>query len=312
MPMAIGALVAQPRLGALGAVAGLSFLYMPPPGSRHAMANILAAALAMTASYAVGLAGSTFPAAAPFLIGCIAAAGTRFCQVNRFAPPGPIFMVIAASIGASSPIAPSDAAYSLAFFVIGCIWSCAISIAYIASATRRRPDHSPYPKPTAIEARALSSLLTGLFVGSSVGLAAILDFQKPYWVAVTCVAVMQGTTLRASLIRNIHRVFGTIIGVGVAWLLTPFLTDIWLIAATVAILTFLVESMIVRHYALAAVFFTPLAILLAENSNSITTSAGTLIQTRLIDTIVGASIGLIGAVCMHYRQIRDLGKKDLL
>gem|GEM_PF-2174962 len=37
MPMAIGALLAQPRLGALGAVAGLSFLYMPPPGfaARH-------------------------------------------------------------------------------------------------------------------------------------------------------------------------------------------------------------------------------------------------------------------------------------
>ncbi|MGV6875840.1 FUSC family protein [Pseudochelatococcus sp. B33] len=311
MPMALGALLELPTFGALGAVAGLSFLYTPLAGSRHAIAIVLASALAMTASYALGLAGSIAPAAAPILIGCVAAAGFRFCQFNRLAPPGPLFMVIAAAIGAFSPVDAPTAAVSLGQFVIGCVWSCAVSVIYLAVISRPA-SQQPQPAVPHTTNGVTSSILTGLFVGSSVAVAAMLDLQKPYWAAVTCVAVMQGTTLRASLSRNIHRVSGTFIGLGVTGLLAPILTTSWSIAAAIAVLTFLVEATIVRHYAFAAIFFTPLAILLAESSNSVTMNTGALMQARLIDTIVGALIGLLGAVCMHSCQRRDRRRKDQL
>jgi len=301
MPMAVGALLELPKLGALGAVAGLSFLYTPATGSRHAMVIVLASALAMTASYALGLVGSAAPAVAPILIGCVAAAGFRFCQFNRLAPPGPLFMVIAAAIGAFSPVNASIAALSLAQFVIGCIWSCAVSAIYLAVVSRHAQQQALPAVPRRMN-WATTSLLTGLFVVGSVGVASMLELQKPYWAAVTCVAVMQGSTLRASLSRNIHRVFGTVIGLGLTGSLAPMLTDSWSVAAAVAILTFLVETTIVRHYAFAAVFFTPLAILLAESSNLAAVNTAALMQARLVDTVVGALIGLIGAVCLHSRQ----------
>src|SRR3546814_8722819 len=50
-------------------------------------------------------------------------------------------------------------------------------------------------------------------------------FEKAYWVPVSCLAVMQGVTLRASWSRNVHRIVGTVIGMGLTWLLLPFLTE---------------------------------------------------------------------------------------
>jgi len=309
MPMTVGVLLESPKLGALGAVAGLSFLYTPPAGSRHAFVIVLASALAMTASYALGLVGGAAPTAAPFLIGCVAAAGFRFCQFARLAPPGPLFMVIAAAIGAFSPDDAPIAALSVGLFVVGCAWSCAVSAIYLAIVSRRSSQATPAAM-TRTPNWAASSVLTGLFVGSSVAAAAMLDLQKPYWAAVTCVAVMQGATLRASLSRNIHRILGTVIGLGLTALLVPILMMGWSVAAAVAILTFLVEATIVRHYAIAAVFFTPLAILLAESSGAITMNTGVLIQARLIDTIVGALFAVVGAVCIHSGLGRDLRQKD--
>lgn len=306
--MAVGALLELPKFGALGAVAGLSFLYTPPAGSQRAFAIVLASALAMAAAYAIGLAGSILPATAPLLIGCVAAGGFLFCQPLGLVPPGPLFMVIAAAIGAFSTVDVSSVAQSLEYFVIGCIWSCTVSAAYLAISPHR-PEPPPLGKLGAKDL-ASSSVLTGIFVGSSVAVAAMFDLQKPYWVAVTCIAVMQGATLRASLSRNIHRVVGTVMGLGLTWMLAPILTNSWSIAAAIAALTFLVEATIVRHYAFAAVFFTLLAILLAESSNPIPINAGVLMQARLIDTAVGALIGLIGAICLHSFQMRDRRRKD--
>src|SRR3546814_9602498 len=78
---------------------------------------------------------------------------------------------------------------------------------------------------------------------------------------------------------------------GLTWLLLPFLTDSWAVAIAVALLTFLIETAVVRHYAFAAIFITPLTILLAESTSPGAASPALLMQTRLLDTVNGALIG---------------------
>jgi hypothetical protein len=299
-PVAVGAWLGLGAAGALGAVAGLSFLYLPATGMHHRIPVIMACAFAMVVSYALGLASHLMPGSAVLIIGGISAAAMLFCKTQAVIPPGPIFMVMAASIAAFSPTEPSHAMQSLGLFVSGCIWACTVAVAYSAYILRYRAPVPPLvPSRADLHAGLVDSILIGIFVSASLALAAGLQLEKAYWVPVSCLAVMQGVTLRSSWSRNVHRITGTAIGLGLTWLLLPFLTDLWAIAAAVTILSFLIEFVVVRHYAFAAVFITPLTILLAESTSPGVSSPAVLMQTRLVDTIIGAMIGLVGAICIH-------------
>jgi uncharacterized membrane protein YccC len=221
-------------------------------------------------------------------------------------------MVMTGSIAAFSPIHAEGAVLNLGYFVMGCIWACCVAVAYSAWLLRRRPPVEPSSLDRHELERALvDALLTGLFVGLSLALARVLDFEKAYWVPVSCLAVLQGVTLRVSWTRHVHRIAGTIIGIGLTALLAPLLANIWAIVAAVAILTFVIETAVVRHYAFAAIFITPLTILLAETSSPGGTGISVLMEARVVDTVVGAGIGLVGAVCLHSQRVRAVVRAAL-
>src|SRR5690606_26561981 len=102
----------------------------------------------------------------------------------------------------------------------------------------------------------------GIFVGISLMLAQFLQLERPYWVPVSCLAVIQGASLRAAWNRQVHRIAGTSVGLLVAWGLLALPLDKWSIALVVTALAFIIEVMVVRHYGIAAVFITPLTIFL--------------------------------------------------
>jgi uncharacterized membrane protein YccC len=64
-------------------------------------------------------------------------------------------------------------------------------------------------------------------------------------------------------------------------------------------LTFVVEVAVVRHYAFAAMFITPLAIVLAEAATLGQGSATGLIGARFLDTVLGCAVGLAGGAALH-------------
>ncbi len=106
--------------------------------------------------------------------------------------------------------------------------------------------------------------MIGAFVGLSLAIAQALQLDRPYWVPVSCLAVIQGVSLRAVWNRQLQRVLGTAIGMLLAWSLLSLPLDPWRIALLVILLVFVIESLVVRHYGLAVIFITPLTILLAE------------------------------------------------
>lgn len=305
-PLIVGATTGQLAAGAIGAVAGLSFLYLPATGLHHRVPLIMASTFAMICSYALGLHVAGAPVYSILLIAAIAMAAMLFCKSYNLVPPGPLFMIMVAAIGAFSPAHPAGQAANLGTFTLGCIWACALAIAYSAYILRHRPP-LPFTPPSDADLRAgvSDAIVTGLFVGVSLAVAAALEFDKAYWVPVSCAAVMQGLTLRASWSRNVHRIIGTVGGLAITWLLLRFTSNAWVVAAAVTILTFLIETAVVRHYAFAALFITPLTIILAESSGFDGQSVSALMTARLTDTIVGALIGLVGAVCLHSPRVRQ-------
>ena len=104
--------------------------------------------------------------------------------------------------------------------------------------------------------------------GSVLFVAAIIaqsfDFNRSYWVTLSCAAVLSGATIMGTFHRAIQRSIGTIIGILTATAILYFQPDGYIIAITIFLLTFLTELAIVLNYGIAALFITPNALLLAE------------------------------------------------
>jgi uncharacterized membrane protein YccC len=103
----------------------------------------------------------------------------------------------------------------------------------------------------------------------------------------------------------LHRIIGTGVGLAVAWALLLLPLSNWSIGFLMMALTFVIEFTVVRHYAFAAIFITPLTILLAEAATLGQASPSVLIQARFFDTVLGCVIGLIGGICLHSPRFRE-------
>ncbi|MBM7651186.1 FUSC family protein [Neobacillus cucumis] len=120
------------------------------------------------------------------------------------------------------------------------------------------------------------------------------EFTRPFWIPLSCVAVMSGSTIVATYHRAIQRAFGTILGILMASLILMTHPTGLIIAVLILLLTFMTELFIVKNYGLAALFFTPNALLMAESTSHGSFTFTYFASARLIDIIIGIFIGLIG------------------
>lgn len=120
------------------------------------------------------------------------------------------------------------------------------------------------------------------------------EFIRSYWVPLSCVAVMAGSTIVATFHRAIQRGIGTVLGILIAGVILAIQPNGYMIAFFVFLLTFITELFIVKNYGLAALFFTPNALLMAESTSQVSFNFSYFASARLIDILIGSAIGLIG------------------
>ncbi|EPZ14418.1 hypothetical protein M622_05410 [Thauera terpenica 58Eu] len=169
------------------------------------------------------------------------------------------------------------------------------------------PEATPTLQPATFDFVVFDSVMIGAFVALSLVLAQALQLDRPYWVPISCLAVIQGASLRAVWNRQLQRVLGTAAGMVLAWGMLSLSLSPWSIALLVFVLVFIIESTVVRHYGFAVIFITPLTILLAEAAMlDQLPAAAELIQSRFNDTVLGCLVGLVGGICLHSRHFRAL------
>jgi uncharacterized membrane protein YccC len=306
LPLVIAAYFDRMAEGVIASLAGLVFLYLPATRLHRRMGTLVACAFCMTTCYAIGLLSHLIPFGAIPLLTVTSILITAICRFYRLRPPGSLFFIMTAAIGAFSPGSIAQAPYQLGIFTLGSIGACGVAFVYSLIILRKRP---PSPAMSAEDAdRNLvwtDAVVVGGFVGLSLLAAQGLSLPKAYWVPVSCLAVMQGMSIRAAWNRQVHRILGTAIGLALTWALLQVTRDNWSIAIALIVLTFLIEAAVVRHYGFAAIFITPLTILLAEAPTLGQTSSAALIQARFLDTVLGAVIGFAGAACLHSRVTRE-------
>jgi hypothetical protein len=307
LPLLIGAYFDHMDYGLVSSLGGLVFLYLPSTPLYHRMVSVMACAFGMAACYTLGLMSHLFPPLMVPVLTFIAILVTMVCRFYDIGPPSSLFFIMAASIGAYSPVALLQLPLMVGLFTMGCLLACLIGFFYSLYMLRSHAPReiAPLPPPT-FDFVVFDAVVIGAFVGISLAAAQALHLQKGYWVPVSCLAVIQGASMRAVWNKQLQRVLGTSIGLLVSWGLLLLQLDKWSISLAMMAMTFVIELTVVRHYAFAAVFITPLTILLAEAATLGHGSASALIQARFFDTVLGCLIGLVGGFCLHSPRFRGV------
>lgn len=305
IPLLVGSATGQMKLGLVGSLAGLVLLYLPATPLPHRMSRVMSCSFAMTACYTMGLLGHHFPPVMIPVLIFTSTVMTMLCRFFEVGPPGSLFFVMATAIGLFSPVPLEKVPTTVGVFSISTLSACLIAFFYSLTTLRKYP---PIPAGRKNAATAdflvMEPIVIGIFTGLSLLIAQLLNLEKPYWVPISCLVVIQGSSLRAVWTRKVHRLFGTSVGLGLAWMLLQIPFNPWLVSIMVMALTFVVETIVVRHYAIAAIFITPLALLLAEAATLGNTSVSMLIEVRFFDTLLGCFVGFGGGLCLHSTVFR--------
>ncbi|MEV5612572.1 FUSC family protein [Streptomyces sp. NPDC052225] len=136
-----------------------------------------------------------------------------------------------------------------------------------------------------------------------------LGIGKPYWALVTAASLYQANvTLTWS--RGVQRVVGNLAGVLVFAAVAPVahLNQAALVLFCLAF-NFGAEALITRNYWLGSLCVTPMALLVTEFARF--QEPGELITDRVVDTLVGAVVGVVAAVAVTNRRAGDQIERSL-
>ncbi|MFF1360445.1 FUSC family protein [Streptomyces sp. NPDC058297] len=130
-----------------------------------------------------------------------------------------------------------------------------------------------------------------------------LGVGRPYWALVTAASLYQAN-VTLTWNRTVQRVAGNLAGVLVFAAVVPLAHAGQLFVVLFCLLfSFGAEAFISRNYWLGSVCVTPMALLITEFAR--TQEAGELITDRVVDTLVGALLGIVAAVIVTNRRAAD-------
>ncbi|MFB7914373.1 FUSC family protein [Streptomyces sp. NPDC056061] len=123
---------------------------------------------------------------------------------------------------------------------------------------------------------------------------------RPYWAIVTAASLYQAN-VTLTWNRALQRTLGNLLGVLVFAAVLPFsrVSPLALIGCCL-FFGFAAEALITRNYWLGSVAVTPMALLVLEFGG--THPAGELIGDRVLDTVIGAAVGLLAAMLVTNRR----------
>ncbi|HEY5319402.1 MAG TPA: FUSC family protein [Galbitalea sp.] len=302
LPVAIFAALGQPQLGLMASTGGFTALYLAGRSRRERarLLPLIAAGLLASASLGVLSSGSLLASfACLFLLVVASAIVTLGFGVG---PPGSLFFMLLAgvSIRLTAPKALGGDELSgvlvVGMIAVGCAIAYLLVLVPLAIPSVRKRDTALHSERIRMRFRFDEDTRVIVFrvtLASAVAIlvAAPLGVHRVYWVLLTVIAILQnGRRLRLTALRGIHRVLGTLVGVGLFALVLLAHPEGLLLALLLAVLQFIVELVVIRNYGLALVFITPLALIIAAQGQP--ADVGGVVVTRLLDTLLGAGIAM--------------------
>jgi hypothetical protein len=321
VPLAILVAIGHVELAPYAAFGAMTAIFGRGEAYRGRIRTASVAAVALVASVGLGVAvavasgdpngGAAADAMSVALTAAalviVLVAGVLTVNVARLGPPSPLFFVFAVLVCASVPVPDGEgwlrvgvAAASAAF-----AWLLSLS-GWLLRRVARRPEASASPfKPLrpaapvrwdalhdpAVWRTIAQHVVAGLVAG---GIALALGIGHPYWAVVSVAAVIPPAGAAHSVARAWHRVFGTLAGVVVTWLVLLPDPPVWVLVLIVAVAQFGAEVFVGRHYGVALVFITPLALVVAHLGQPVPVDA--LLVDRVVETVLGCAVAILAVL----------------
>lgn len=280
---------------AFGAFTGI-YARFESPRSRLLRQSI--AGTVLVGCVAIGALLSTLQASMWVMIAVtalVSGAGAAIALRWNLKPGGSIFFVFATSALASSP---DSGPVPVAVAVAGASACVSILLGAVAHLVGERmppgvTTHLVFPTRGDLLAHAarftVAPLLAGLAGGISTGAHPLLTHS--YWSMVAAVALITPPHRSARIKRGMHRMVGTLGGLVVTAFLLSFPNLPWQLVVWVIILQFLAEVFVLRHYSMALLFITPLALLMTQLG--MPQPVPGLLISRAVETAIGVLVGVL-------------------
>ena len=307
LPLAVGAWFDHMQYGVLSSLGGLVFLYIANLPLAQRMVALMVCAFGMAASFGLAQMGSALhPLATPVVLTFLTLLVGMVARFYRLPPPGSFFFIMVASIGAYLPSDVELIPLRVGLVFMGSMVAVLVAFVYSLWMMPRLPAPEPAPAPQYdFQYVVYDSVLIAVFVGLALVVAEMMGLRSAYWAPVSCIVIMQNVTMRAVWNKQVHRILGTAAGMAFTWVLLMLPMNAWTLCLTLTALSFVIESLVVRHYGLAVIFITPLTIMLAEAGANMQLPPELIIQARLIDIVVGSVIGMVGGIFLHNLSMRS-------
>ena len=300
------------RSALTASLAGLVIIYIPNGENLfEMMMKMFVCSFGMIISYILGLAFSFNLWIAAIIFGFFSGIAYYIARYFNMKPPGSFFFIMISSMAIALPHHPELIPKKVGIFTIGTVNACLLCIVYNFLTSKKEKKNNLTTLHINPYVNLVESFIIGICMLVSVLVGQIFKLDYPYWIPISSLAVLQGVNRYHIWKRGLHRIIGTLIGLGIAWLIFSFVRSPFWICVCIISLQIIVEMLITRHYALAVMFLTPMGILLAETGSSTSLDPDYLLKMRLIEILIGSAIGCIGGWFLYNERIRFNSIKHL-
>ncbi|MGX7106435.1 FUSC family protein [Hutsoniella sourekii] len=306
LPLLIGYFIDNPVLGSMGAIGGFVYLSIENRELSYLAKKLTVVAVIQVLVVGLGLLVAHHAWFIPLLISSVAFLALLTARVLEVPNPGAFFIIMTCSMACGMKVSIDEIPLRLFYLAIGGCISVMMALLvtkYMQEQLKMPPfidslsarDHirlsiqnDPIVFVNTILHASIIFLIT--YIAMGVGLF------NPFWATILALAVLSPRDVKLVLIRSSQRIIGSLVGVVAGSIFLSIDVPDIVTILTIGILTFFVEYFMVRNYALANFFTNPTAILLAHMGG--TTTAYTLLSTRILAIILGSSLAFVSLFLM--------------
>ena len=308
----IGYFTGKPNYGSTACLGALTILYFTTSPISQRMIHMAVCAFGFIFSFTLCSFFSFNVYFAASALGIVAFLAHFISSYFKIPPPGNFFFIMVGAMAGTHHFNLEMIPTRVGLVAMGAMVSCSFAFLYSVFIEKNIIVHVPRKRVYTKRryTKFVESAIIALFVGSTLVIGHLLNFENNYWITISLIAIIQGRNFEHVRQRNVQRILATFIGVGIAWGIFYLHPNKLMMILFIMFFQFLIEMLIVRNYGFAVIFMTPLTILLAETASIAPHDFQNFIHDRFIDTIIGSLLGVLGGYVLHHQElINNLEKK---